>query len=211
MNAAASKLMLRQDLGLIAGLITPGSRLLDIGCGDGALLAHLQDYAQVDGRGIEISQRGVNACVTKGLSVIQGDADTDLQDYPADAFDYVVLSQTLQATKNPKTVLTQLLRISQHVVVSFPNFGNWKVRASLLFGGKMPVTKSLSQPWYSTANIHLCTIRDFTDLCDEVDAKIEQAFSLSAGNRVRTIGHSPLIANLIGEQAIYLLSRRNGV
>jgi len=211
MNAAVSKLKLRPDLGLIADLITPGARLLDIGCGDGALLNHLQEFAGVDGRGIEISQSGVNACVAKGLSVIQGDADTDLQDYPADAFDYVVLSQTLQATKNPKTVLEELLRISHQVVVSFPNFGNWKVRASLLFGGRMPVTRSLSQPWYSTANIHLCTIRDFTDLCDQVDAKIEQAFSLSATNHVRTIGHSQMIANLIGEQAIYLLSRKNGV
>ncbi|TNE36037.1 MAG: methionine biosynthesis protein MetW [Alphaproteobacteria bacterium] len=201
---------LRSDLKVIADFITPGARLLDIGCGDGALLAYLRDTAQVDGRGMELSQVGVNACVTKGLTVIQGDADLDLKDYPTDAFDYVILSQTLQATRNPKEVLQQLLRISNHVVVSFPNFGNWKVRLALLFKGRMPVTKSLDQPWYSTPNIHFCTIRDFIALCHELGAKIEQGVSLNAANHIRPINGSLAHANWMGEQAIFLLSRGNG-
>ncbi|TNE57202.1 MAG: methionine biosynthesis protein MetW [Alphaproteobacteria bacterium] len=198
---------LRPDLKVIADFIAPDARLLDIGCGDGSLLAYLRDAANVDGRGMELSQSGVNACVAKGLTVVQGDADLDLKDYPTDAFDYVVLSQTLQATRNPKEVLQQLLRISHHVVVSFPNFGNWKVRLALLFKGRMPVTKSLDQPWYSTPNIHFCTIRDFMDLCNELNAQIEQSVSLNAAAHVRQINGSLAHANWIGEQAIFLLSR----
>jgi methionine biosynthesis protein MetW len=200
---------LRPDLKIIADMVDHGVRLLDIGCDDGALLHHLRKTKQVDGRGIELSQKGVNACVAKGLTVIQGDADTDLMDYPTDAFDFVVLSQTLQATKNPRDVLQELLRISSRVIVSFPNFGNWRVRLSLLFGGRMPVTKSLNQPWYSTPNIHFCTIQDFIDLCTELNAKIDQAYSLSASDKVREIGHSEKLANLVGEQAIFLLSRKS--
>jgi hypothetical protein len=181
---------LRPDLKIIADMVDHGVRLLDIGCDDGALLHHLRKTKQVDGRGIELSQKGVNACVAKGLTV-------------------VVLSQTLQATKNPRDVLQELLRISSRVIVSFPNFGNWRVRLSLLFGGRMPVTKSLNQPWYSTPNIHFCTIQDFIDLCTELNAKIDQAYSLSASDKVREIGHSEKLANLVGEQAIFLLSRKS--
>lgn len=200
---------LRADLKVIADMVTPDTRLLDIGCGDGALLAHLRDHANVDGRGMELSQSGVNACVAKGLTVIQGDADTDLKDYPADAFDFVILSQTLQATKDPRQVMEQLLRISSHVVVSFPNFGNWKVRLSLLFSGRMPVTASLDQPWYSTPNIHFCTIKDFIELCTELGAKIDQGVSLNAAKTARTIDSSDRLSNWIGEQAIFLLSRKS--
>ncbi len=140
----------RVDLLLIADMVTPGARVLDIGCGDGTLLRLLAAKRGVDGRGIELSQAGVNSCVAQGLAVIQGDADTDLAYYPDHAFDYVVLSQTLQATYSPRQVLEQLLRIGQRAIVSFPNFGHWRVRTQLLFGGKMPRTDNLPDRWYDT-------------------------------------------------------------
>src|SRR5215831_6171564 len=155
---------LRRDLRLIAEMVEPGSRVLDVGCGDGALLAYLTRHKSVDGRGIELSQSGVNACVGHGLSVIQGDADRDLDAYPSGAFDYVVLSQTLQATRQPRRVVEQLVRIGRRAIVSFPNFGHWRIRAELVLRGCMPVTPALAQAWYDTPNIHLCTILDFVAL-----------------------------------------------
>ena len=151
----------RFDLAVVADIVEPGSRVLDVGCGDGLLLQMLERQKQVDGRGVELSQRGVNDCVAKGLSVIQGDADTDLSDYPEDGFDYVILSQTLQATQRPRVVLDNMLRIGRRAIVSFPNFGHWRVRAELLLRGRMPKTPNLDFAWYDTPNIHLCTIRDF--------------------------------------------------
>lgn len=148
----------RVDLEVVANLIPPQSRVLDVGSGDGSLLELLQDTKQVDGRGLELSQRGVNECVARGLSVIQGDADKDLEFYPDKGFDFVVLSQTLQATRNPKLVLDELLRIGNRAIVSFPNFGHWRVRLSLFLNGRMPVTKDLPYSWYDTPNIHFCTI-----------------------------------------------------
>ena len=156
-------------------MIEPGSRVLDIGCGDGALLAYLAREKGVDGRGIELSQSGVNACVRHGLSVIQGDADRDLDAFPNGAFDVVVLSQTLQATRRPRHVVEELLRIGKRAIVSFPNFGFWRIRLGLLFRGRMPVSELLNHPWYETPNIHLCTIRDFVVLCDEIGAGIERS------------------------------------
>lgn len=196
----------RVDLLLIADMIAPGSRVLDIGCGDGTLLRILSDKHGVDGRGIELSQAGVNQCVAQGLSVIQGDADTDLAYYPDLAFDYAILSRTIQATRNPRLVLEQLLRISKHVVVSFPNFGHWRVRARLMFGGRMPRTDTLPESWYDTPNIHLCTIKDFLALCDDMGAHVERAVALNAyGTKLVSI---PLSAqNLFGEQGVFLLSR----
>ncbi|MBN8999087.1 MAG: methionine biosynthesis protein MetW, partial [Rhizobiales bacterium] len=138
----------RVDLLVVAELVQQGARVLDVGCGDGDLLQLLADRRGVDGRGIELSQEGVNHCLARGLSVIQGDADTDLADYPDDAFDYVVLSQTIQATQNPRRVLAEMLRIGGKAVVSFPNFGHWSVRASLGFKGRMPVTENLPYSWY---------------------------------------------------------------
>jgi methionine biosynthesis protein MetW len=197
----------RVDLLLIAEMVAPGSRVLDVGCGDGTLLRLLTARKGVDGRGIELSQAGVNNCVAKGLSVIQGDADTDLVYYPDLAFDYAVLSQTIQATYSPRHVLEQLLRIGKRVIVSFPNFGHWRVRAKLLFGGQMPRTEYLPDRWYDTPNIHLCTINDFTDLCRDVGAKIERAVALNAYGRKLGVSMPLFAQNLFGEQAVFLLSR----
>src|SRR5580698_11346644 len=155
---------LRPDLAAIAEMIPEGARVLDVGCGDGALLEHLVRTKNVDGRGIELSQQNVNACVARGLSVVQGDADTDLSEYPSQVFDIVILSQTIQATYAPRTVLSHLLRIGRRTIVSFPNFGHWRVRLSLLVNGRMPRTATLGNAWYDTPNIHLCTIADFTAL-----------------------------------------------
>jgi methionine biosynthesis protein MetW len=196
----------RVDLLLIAEMVKPGSRVLDIGCGDGTLLRLLAEKRGVDGRGIELSQAGVNSCVAQGLSVIQGDADTDLVHYPHLAFDYVILSQTIQATYSPRHVLEQLLRIGKHAIVSFPNFGHWSVRASLLFGGKMPKTDNLPDRWYDTPNIHLCTIQDFRNLCRDAGAKVERVVALNAYGRKLGVSMPYFMQNLFGEQAVFLLS-----
>jgi methionine biosynthesis protein MetW len=198
----------RVDLALIAEMIAPGSRVLDVGCGDGQLLALLARTKNVDGRGVELSQEGVNACVTRGLSVIQGDADADLHDYPNDAFDYVILSQTIQATRNPREVLSQMKRIGRRAIVSIPNFGNWRVRLQLLLSGRMPVTRSLDYEWYDTPNIHLCTIRDFVDLCETLGFQIDDAVSV-IGNRARRVGRPGPWDNLTAETAVLLLSRKD--
>jgi len=196
----------RVDLLLIAEMVTPGSRVLDIGCGDGELLRILAEKHGVDGRGIELSQAGVNSCVAQGLAVIQGDADDDLAYYPDLAFDYAILSQTIQATYSPRHVLEQLLRIGKRAVVSFPNFGHWRVRTQLMFGGHMPRTDNLPERWYDTPNIHLCTIKDFLGLCDDIGAKVERAIALNA-NGTKLVSMPLFAQNLFGEQAVFLLSR----
>jgi methionine biosynthesis protein MetW len=197
---------LRRDLRLIADMIAPGARVLDIGCGDGALLAYLARAKNVDGRGIELSQSGVNACVGHGLSVIQGDADRDLDAYPKGAFDVVVLSQTLQATRNPRRVVESLVRIGRRAIVSFPNFGFWRVRLTLLLGGRMPVSPLLPHPWYETPNIHLCTIRDFVALCDAIGVRVERSVTLDRHGRPFALDPHGGLANLLAEQGVFVLA-----
>lgn len=199
---------IRSDYRVVAGMIAPNSRVLDVGCGDGGLLKLLADEKHVDGRGIELSREGVNDCVAKGLAVIQGDADTDLAFYPDDSFDVVILSQTIQATRAPRVVLEHMLRIGKRAVVSFPNFGHWQLRAKLLAGGRMPTSENLPYRWYDTPNIHFCTIRDFVDLVGEVGAVIERSTALDPRGREVRVNAPWWFWNLFGEQAVFMLRRR---
>ena len=193
---------LRPDLAVIAANVAPGSRVLDIGCGDGELMAALRDKKGVDARGLELDAHDVASAVARGLSVVQGDADTDLADYPDNSFDYAILSQTLQTTRAPDVVLEHLLRIGRHAFVSFPNFAHWRVRASLLWGGRMPVTRLLPVAWYATPNIHHVTIDDFRALLKERGITVEGAWFLSGDQRT-----SATMANLLAEHAVFLLRR----
>jgi methionine biosynthesis protein MetW len=198
---------LRPELIRIADMVEAGARVLDVGCGDGALLEHLARTKGVDARGIELSQAGVNASVAHGLSVIQGDADTDLAEYPSRAFDFVILSQTIQATRQPRVVLEHLLRIGRYVIVSFPNFGFWKIRLKLVLGGRMPITGTLVHPWHETPNIHLCTIADFVALVRALDARIDRSLAVDEGGEVRALTTPGYWDNLTAAGAIFRLSR----
>lgn len=199
----------RQDFREILQLVRPGARVLDVGCGEGALLDLMRREKGVDGRGIEISPEGVAACLARGLAVVQGDADRDLAEFPAEAFDYAILSQTLQAVRQPRKVLSELLRLAERAIVSFPNFGHWRTRTSLLLWGRMPETRALPDPWWSTPNIHLCTLRDFTELCADLDLRIEAATAISPQKPARTIDPTRWIENWRSEQALLLLSRKS--
>jgi methionine biosynthesis protein MetW len=193
---------LRPDLAIIAANVAPGSRVLDVGCGDGALMAALRDQRGCDARGLELDAANVASAVGRGLSVIQGDADTDLADYPDASFDYAILSQTLQTTMRPHVVLDHLLRIGERAVVSFPNFAHWRVRLSLLWGGRMPVTRLLPVAWYETPNIHHVTIDDFRAYVGERGITVEQSWFLS-GDQLT----SAAAANFRAEHAVFLLRR----
>ncbi len=198
---------LRADLARIADMVTPRARVLDVGCGDGALMEFLKRAKNCDARGVELSQEGVNACVARGLSVVQGDADADLVDYPNDAFDYTILSQTIQATEKPRHVLEQMLRIGRRAIVSFPNFGFWKLRLAFALGGRMPASTRLPHAWYNTPNIHLCTIADFIALTQEMAIRIEQAIAVREGGTTHAFLPPGSRENLLASEAIFLLSR----
>jgi methionine biosynthesis protein MetW len=193
---------LRPDLQIIADNIAKGARVLDVGCGTGDLMAALRDAKGVDARGMEIDAAGVTEAVARGLSVIQGDADSDLADYPDGAFDYAILSQTLQTTVRPDLVLEQLLRIGRKAFVSFPNFAQWRIRFSLMYGGRMPVTRQLPARWYDTPNIHHVTVDDFRSFLKERSIIVEGAWFLSGGKRTTSAA-----ANFLAEHAVFLLSR----
>ena len=198
----------REDFREILRLVRPGARVLDVGCGEGTLLDLLQREKGVDGRGIEISSDGVAACLAKGLAVMQGDADRDLAEFPPHAFDYAILSQTLQAVREPKKVLSDLLRLADRAIVSLPNFGYWRVRWSLLTQGRMPETRTLPAPWWATSNIHLCTLRDFTALCTDLGLRIEAAAALEQGRAARAMDPAHPLENWRAESALFLLSRK---
>jgi methionine biosynthesis protein MetW len=197
---------MRVDLQLIAEMIAPGSRVLDIGCGDGALIHDLVERHGCDARGIEIDMAEATRAISRGLAVVHGDADSDLAHYPDNAFDYVVLSRTVQAVEQPLSVLRQMLRIGRRAIVSFPNFGHWPVRLQLLTSGRMPVTRTWGRQWYETPNIHPCTIRDFFALCAAERYVIERWLAADdAGNR--SAWRSIWLANLFAEQGLFLLRR----
>jgi methionine biosynthesis protein MetW len=198
----------REDFREILRLVRPGARVLDVGCEDGELLELLSREKRVDGQGLEISQAGVSACLAKGLAVVQGDGDRDLDHFPTRAFDYAILSKTLQQMREPRHVLSELLRIADQAIVSVPNFAHWRMRAYLMFRGRMPETRALPDPWWATANIHLCTLRDFTDLCRELDLRIDACAAFSSGKPARSIDPDGTLENLRSESALFLLSRR---
>jgi methionine biosynthesis protein MetW len=193
---------LRPDLAIIAREVSAHARILDVGCGDGLLMAALRDSKDADARGMELDARDVATAVARGLSVVQGDADTDLADYPDGSFDYAILSQTLQTTKRPDLVLDHLVRIGRQAFVSFPNFAQWRIRFAHMFGGRMPVTEQLPHRWYDTPNIHHVTIDDFRSFLDERNIRIEGQWFLS-GDKPR----DERLANLLAEHAVFLLRR----
>lgn len=200
---------MREDFAEILKLVRPNARVLDVGCGEGELLELLTREKGVDGQGLEISPQGVAACLARGLAVVQGDGDRDLDHFPTRAFDYAILSKTLQQMREPRHVLSELLRIADQAVVSVPNFGHWKVRWALLSRGRMPETGALPEPWWSTPNIHLCTLRDFTTLCDSLELRIDACASLAEGRTARAIDPRQPIENWRAETALFLLSRRS--
>jgi methionine biosynthesis protein MetW len=199
---------MRLDQRLIADMIAPGSRVLDIGCGDGALIEYLFRTRGCDARGIEINMAEVTRAVAHGLPVMQGDADNDLAHYPDNAFDYAVLSRTLQAVEQPREVLSQMLRISTRAIVSFPNFGHWQMRWLLMLTGRMPNTKTWDRPWFATPNIHPCTISDFFALCVDEGYSVEQWLAVDDAGRRGPWRRFVGLANMFGEQALFLLKKK---
>ena len=197
---------MKNEFKIITNLLPSKSRVLDVGCGDGTLIKALIDEKSIDARGIELGERNVKECILKGLSVIEGNAETELGQFPDKAFDFVVLSQTLQAFYKPENVLEQLLRIGHRVIISIPNYGYWQIRAKLLFFGKMPVTKSLPYSWYDTPNLHMCSIKDFYQFCEKRKIKINRVIGIK-GEKTSSIYKINLeMKNLFSEVGIFLIS-----
>ena len=196
----------KKDFKIIADLIPAKSSVIDVGCNDGSLLEFLKEEKDIDGRGMEIDQQKVQLCLSKGISVIEGDADLDLYDYPDNLFDYSILTYTLQATKSPKNVLSELVRISSKAIISFPNFGHWKIATSLLINRKMPISEKLSYSWHETPNLHFCTINDFIDLCEEAGIRIEKQANLKT-NRLNKFYGKNLLNSYFNEVGLFLVSK----
>jgi len=199
------KHQIRYDLEIIAQLITPNAKVLDIGCSDGELLNFLKKNKNADARGLEISQIQVSQALAKGLSVIQGDAESDLNFYPDRSFDFAILSQTIQATKKPKEILIEMLRIAEYAIISLPNFAHFKNRLHLLFKGTMPVNKTIPFSWYETPNIHFCSIKDFEELCYKLNFSIKKKIFLTSQHRL--FSGNDTIANLFAEYGIFLITK----
>ncbi len=198
---------MKKEFKIISDLILKDSRVLDVGCGDGELMSFLYKNITKDVRGIEISKQNVQKCISKGLTVIEGDAEKDLIQFPDSSFDIVILGQTLQAFLNPEKVLNELLRVGKRAIVTIPNFGHWKITLNLLFKGTMPVTKSLPHQWYNTPNLHMCTIKDFSDFCAYKKIKFIKSLALN-GEKVLNISKSNLgKRNLLSDIGIFLIEK----
>ena len=206
MTQCTQNLKMKKEFKVIADLLPNNVRVLDVGCGDGSLMSLLTKEKNIEARGLELIEDNVKKCIYKGLSVIEGNAETELHQFPSQSFDFVILSQTLQAFYNPEKVLKDLLRIGKSVIISIPNFGYWRVRTSLLFFGKMPVTKTLPNKWFDTPNLHMCTIKDLFDFCLEKNIKIDRAIGINE-NSTSEIKKSNLeLKNLFSKLGIFLLS-----
>ena len=198
---------MKSEYKIIINMIKENARVLDVGCDDGTLMEFLKENKKVDIRGIEISKEKVQVCIAKGLTVIEGNAEFDLKQFPNNSFDYVVLGQTLQAFINPETVIRELLRVGKKAIVTIPNFGHWKVRLNLLIRGTMPVTKTLPNNWYNTPNIHMCTIKDFVKFSEIINFKIFKSLAL-INKKVSNINNSNLfLKNLFAELGIFLIEK----
>ena len=198
---------MKQEFKIISNLIDKNTRVLDVGCGDGTLMEYLKDSRKIDIRGIEISKNNVQKCLSKGLTVIEGDAEKDLLQFPDGSFDFVILSQTLQAFLTPEIVIKELLRVGKKAVVTIPNFGFWKVRLHLLLKGTMPITKNLPDEWYNTPNLHMCTLKDFYNFCENRNIKLDQSIALK-NEKISTINKLNLnIKNLSAELGVFLIER----
>ena len=198
---------MKKEFQIISKLIEDNKRVLDVGCGDGTLMKHLKDNKNIDTRGLEISKNNVQLCISKSLSVIEGNAERDLQQFPDLSFDYVILSQTLQAFYNPEKVIDDLLRVANKAIVTIPNFGYWKVRLHLLLKGTMPITKNLPDEWYNTPNLHMCTIKDFYNFCSKKNIELYKSIALN-GEKTSQINKINLnIKNLYSELGIFLIQK----
>ena len=198
-------LKMKKEFKVIADLLPKNVRVLDVGCGDGSLMSHLIEKKNIEARGLELKKENVTKCIYKGLPVIEGNAETELNQFPNQSFDYVILSQTLQAFYNPERVLKDLLRIGKSVIISIPNFGYWKVRTSLLFFGKMPVTKTLPNSWYNTPNLHMCTIKDLFHFCAEKNIEIKKAIGINEDKTSEIKKGNLEIKNFFSKLGIFLI------